>query len=399
MIRGLRRLFSSAFQLLDKIHEIASGLLRLHTLVTDPRICRTFFPEEERKSKPRILLENLWWLLRHSDLNDFYAYYGFDRKHGVRQEEYLPYMRVRRIQHQTNRSWAGAPLPINYTCLLRDKFLFGQYAASLGFSTPKVLALCDGDRIFWVGSRRPERPEQIVEHQPFDGYCKPLMGGEGRGVFVVKVVGGSIWLGGKEVSAAEFREAIKCPSLLQGRITQHPDLAQFYPGCANTIRLLTALANGQPVALSAVMKFAGYGSSTDNWQRGRGGVVGKIDLQTGKLASHFFARGRLITRHPDTGLVFENFQVPFFHVAIEGALELHGFFYGVHSIGWDIAITEQGPCFIEGNDGWDIRLHQICDGGLKKKFLATLPPRPVAGFSGLEASSDRAHRVAAGLDP
>jgi hypothetical protein len=53
--------------------------------------------------------------------------------------------------------------------------------------------------------------------------------------------------------------------------------------------------------------------------------------------------------------------------------KLHSFFYGIHSIGWDIAITEDGPVFIEGNDNWEIPTFQAYDRSFKKKFLAVLP--------------------------
>ena len=40
----------------------------------------------------------------------------------------------------------------------------------------------------------------------------------------------------------------------------------------------------------------------------------------------------------------------------------------IHSIGWDIAITKDGPIFIEGNDNWELSLMQACNGGLKGEF-------------------------------
>lgn len=40
----------------------------------------------------------------------------------------------------------------------------------------------------------------------------------------------------------------------------------------------------------------------------------------------------------------------------------------LHSVGWDIAIGDAGPIFIEGNDNWEINGPQICNGGLRKEF-------------------------------
>lgn len=42
--------------------------------------------------------------------------------------------------------------------------------------------------------------------------------------------------------------------------------------------------------------------------------------------------------------------------------------YNILTIVWDIAITDKGPCFIEGNDNWEISLQQVVDNGLKKQW-------------------------------
>jgi len=58
-----------------------------------------------------------------------------------------------------------------------------------------------------------------------------------------------------------------------------------------------------------------------------------------------------------------------FGQAKKAALDLHSYLYGVHSIGWDMAIAPDWPGFIEGNDNREIAPHQVVDGGLKRRFL------------------------------
>jgi hypothetical protein len=43
--------------------------------------------------------------------------------------------------------------------------------------------------------------------------------------------------------------------------------------------------------------------------------------------------------------------------------------YGIHSIGWDIAITDNGPIFIEGNDDWDGTIAMSLESDFKSRFL------------------------------
>jgi hypothetical protein len=54
--------------------------------------------------------------------------------------------------------------------------------------------------------------------------------------------------------------------------------------------------------------------------------------------------------------------------SLETVKRFHNYFKDIHSIGWDIAITEDGPVIIEGNDNWEISLVQICSHGLQGEF-------------------------------
>jgi hypothetical protein len=46
----------------------------------------------------------------------------------------------------------------------------------------------------------------------------------------------------------------------------------------------------------------------------------------------------------------------------------HQLFYGLHSIGWDVCITEKGILLIEGNDNWDTIDAQFLGQG-RKNYL------------------------------
>ena len=73
----------------------------------------------------------------------------------------------------------------------------------------------------------------------------------------------------------------------------------------------------------------------------------------------------MVYQHPDNSIVFEGFEIPFFKEAVEMSKDLHSKLYRVHSIGWDIAITQNGPVFIEGNSLWEVSGTQAAVGGLK----------------------------------
>jgi hypothetical protein len=61
-------------------------------------------------------------------------------------------------------------------------------------------------------------------------------------------------------------------------------------------------------------------------------------------------------------------QIPYFKEAIDMVKHLHSSIPEIFTVGWDICITPDGPHVIEGNDGWDVVLHQAFEGCKMRKF-------------------------------
>jgi hypothetical protein len=61
---------------------------------------------------------------------------------------------------------------------------------------------------------------------------------------------------------------------------------------------------------------------------------------------------------------------PYFHRAVDLVTALHTYLYGIHSIGWDIEITEEGPVMIEGNDDWEGGIPMSLEKNFKSRFLS-----------------------------
>ena len=57
----------------------------------------------------------------------------------------------------------------------------------------------------------------------------------------------------------------------------------------------------------------------------------------------------MVTTHPITGTPIVGFEVPFFKEAMDMCLRAALKVPQMRFIAWDVAVTEQGPCFIEGN--------------------------------------------------
>lgn len=338
-------------------------------MINDSALSRSYWPEEKRKSKPRVLAELLWWLLRHGELNRYYYVYGLDRKAGVRAADFIPYRAFRKIRNRRNLLIARAPY--NYVCVLRDKFLFAQLLSSLGFATPRAFALLDRNTITWLERGTTLPLESLSEQaESFDGFCKKLDGIQGEGAFPLRLGDRKITVKGRQITLDELRTRLDGRYLFQQRIEQHPTMNALNPTSVNTVRLITFCENGKATVFSAALRVGAAGKSVDNWAAG--GLIVSVDATTGTLRGDGFFKpgyGGRAAVHPGSGIRFDGFQIPHFRAAVELVTRLHRYLYNIHSIGWDVAISTSGPTVIEGNDDWEGGIPMVLERDFRQRFL------------------------------
>lgn len=138
--------------------------------------------------------------------------------------------------------------------------------------------------------------------------------------------------------------------LLEEAIIQHKDMNSLYPDAINTVRFMTFVENKEVKIIGTRLRM-GNGGHVDN--AAAGGLFATIDVDSGEIDSIAFNKsGEKFEKHPITNHPIEGFKIPYWEEVIEmckkAALEVPD----VRSIGWDVAISENGPLLIEGNDRW-----------------------------------------------
>lgn len=363
---------------LDKTLETARRIRRLKgqlgeisKLVNDPKLSRTYYPEEERKSKRSIWIDNLVWTLKNSEVNKYYYVYGMDRKQFPREREVLPYNKFNKIRNARNMK-SGQASVYDYVCILRDKFVFSQYLKSLGIPSPLNIALFRSNEITWLDDRRRTKLEYLIENTDLniDGFCKELSGILGKGAFPLRIANGKLFVKGEEISLHNLSNRLTGQYLFQEKIEQHSQMRELHPDSVNTIRVITFFIDGKVEVFCASLRIGAHGSNVDNWAAG--GIVVGIDMETGKLIGDGLFKpgyGGRVKEHPNSGILLDGFQIPFFHECVKVVSELHGYLYGIHSIGWDVAITPNGPIVIEGNDDWEGGIPMSLEPNFRSRFL------------------------------
>ena len=66
--------------------------------------------------------------------------------------------------------------------------------------------------------------------------------------------------------------------------------------------------------------------------------------------------------HPDTGATIAGTTVPSWQALTDMVRTASQVFAGIRTQSWDIALTADGPIFLELNYGGDLNLHQLAHG-------------------------------------
>ena len=136
--------------------------------------------------------------------------------------------------------------------------------------------------------------------------------------------------------------------VVEGYVIQHPEMAKYSRKSVNTVRLVSVRAFGKINVLYAAFRMGGGDAVVDNFHAG--GVLALIDVQTGKLVTEAIdLAGNFYANHPVTGEKIVGFQIPYWNEIVNMINKAGTIVDGVGYVGWDIAVTENGPILIEGN--------------------------------------------------
>jgi len=193
---------------------------------------------------------------------------------------------------------------------------------------------------------------------------------EGKEEVFVKILDGECSHGCERIRVADWPEFDALYQhiidggfgLLEDVVDQHPDEEALHPGSVNCLRVITMLGDdGEPHCMYVVQKM-GMGDSFSDCNC----LFTRVDPETGKILypahSGETPKGIIYDEHPDTHIKLVGYQIPFVPEAVAMCLEAARVVPQVRYVGWDVAISREGPEFIEGNtycahDFWQLPPH------------------------------------------
>lgn len=256
---------------------------------------------------------------------------------------------------------------------LGEKRTFPAWARRHGLPAPGLIAVFEDGSMTW-------RDEQALPD--CDLFAKPSNHYGGHGALCLRRTADG-WSDGHDIACdadgllALLRErSHNRPYVLQRRLRSHPSMHPFTREAVPTVRAVTGFeAGGRARLLRASVRLPMAGSVVDNVTAG--GMVAAIDLATGQLEGSVKWRPDGIVQyadvHPSSGSPVPGFQLPDWSAVTRLAEQAHQAAPTLPLVGWDIALTSEGPLLLETNFAF------ACD-------IITVPQRkPLAesGFCGI----------------
>lgn len=134
--------------------------------------------------------------------------------------------------------------------------------------------------------------------------------------------------------------------LLEEIIIQDPKLAELYDKSVNSIRMFTFFDGEKAYLLQSILKI-GNGGYVDNFSSY--GMYAFLNDKGTVITPAIDKNDNIYGIHPISKKQILNFQVPQFEQAKELILKAAKDLPQIQYIGWDVAISNNGPCIIEGN--------------------------------------------------
>ena len=265
--------------------------------------------------------------------------------------------------------------------ILEDKWAAHHFLSGCGFPVPVTYGLYHPELgLAHDGSRfcKQEDFERIFsDSHTIKLVFKPRGGRQGRNLFVAKFFMDdsskkiTVEFNGHRLTLNDFLRQLPVDAykeydggyhgwIVQKYINQHEIISKLYPNTVNTVRLVTFLTLDNQVDYHfAILRLGRDGRPGDNWASG--GVSVGIDLDTGMLKNGVLKPkygGTWVTKHPDTEVKFKDVRLPYWNEMLDLSAKAARQFSGVRSVGWDIAVSQNGPMIVEANAEWDLAMVQ-----------------------------------------
>lgn len=334
-------------------------------LARNKQIILSFLKDKHKKNWAQIIKEFTSLYVAQKQIPVNYITSLLFRKNVLNYKDYIT---IKENQDLLAWSYAEANEQIE---LVENKLLFNKLLVKNNIPTPQIIfhnlknSFTYNDETFRIATKKDfflflERVFDEVNIQRL--FCKPTDGSMGKNIFVIDK--NKSWETPDELINIVFSGSF----IFQKPIIQHESLSKINHSSVNTLRIVAYKDQDHNVEIiCGFIRLGRKGAVVDNAHAG--GIVVPFDKDTGKMKDEGLQLidngGGIFYQHPETGIIFDNFQIPYYDQVKALVVEASALFK-FPLLGWDIAITPQAPTIVEANHNFHLLLSDRMDLGLKR---------------------------------
>jgi hypothetical protein len=302
-----------------------------------------------------IMLDLVWHKLRANiDPRDYFKYEFY--KPGKRMEE-----KSRYVSFHGSRYFPYENNPLKYNFIFTNKDIQKEFLRYLELPTPELLT--------FIGEHKEistkDQLAAFLRSVAAPIVIKPISGTQGQGFLSLERDGNALLAGDRACSVEDVWAHIsrdprnfKKGFLVEEKVVNHPSIRSLYPHALNTYRIVTIkTSDGQWHNPCGYLRLGRDGRQVDNGQ-----IHIFADSSARSAIAYDHIELRSVTRHPDTRCPLVGIQLEGCGEAIELALRASEKLFFMGTLGWDIAIAENGPLILEVNAWWGNVAPQVAMG-------------------------------------
>lgn len=323
----------------------------------------------KNKSSIKIATELFSWLMAEGYFNFIYYAYGLNIS-GTNQSDYIGRKKVlffKKNAEDQMKQRSNCKM-YDYDVITKDKFYANAVMIANNISCVKDEAVISNSQIIFKDGRCCG----LDALYDFEGqiFIKNTVLEASDGIIVCQVKDRQLYIKDEPVTLENLDKILKTGKwVVQRSKKSHPGIRKINDSALNTTRVVTILNGTEPIYLTGFQSFAVNNEKTDTW--GKGSIYVGIDVEKGCLKKDGYyhpdiGNEGIVHKHPDSGIVFDGYVIPELRDAVNLCLRAHKFLYFNFIIGWDVAITENGPLILEVNEKPGMNAVQCLDGGLYK---------------------------------
>ncbi len=285
------------------------------------------------------LLRLAWFEFIHPRY--YFLFRFFDKTRMQKRGGYLCYRKNHVLFTALNGFVSGEPI--------NNKVKFAEFCRANSLATPEIFACVERGEISFKVSPELWRAKDLV--------IKPLYGHKGRDILFAHAQGnGSYLFGDETLTHTELIQQIALdsrmePFFIEERLCNHTVLESLSNGYLATIRMVSFLGqNHAPTFLAAILSVPYDEMRISNFGRGF-----PLKLESGEILppphAPMLEKWRKEFEEANQNAVGK--IIPYWRETKELITQAHRLLPEYFSLGWDVAITANGPVILETNIGWD----------------------------------------------